>query len=149
MADLNEHHRRKILTTVQYADELLSESLDLLGSAGGALCPRYIRDLSTADSQWVESCAGNIRRQMGQLLQRFGIAVSPPGFRASWALRTKLISLDIAFENLRPHKMRGFGEMDPEASKDLTGTLKEVHQLVSQLLVFLAGAGTIKESGLD
>ena len=39
MADLNEHHRRKILTTIMYADELLSESLDLLGSSGGALCP--------------------------------------------------------------------------------------------------------------
>ncbi|MBZ5499372.1 MAG: dynamin family protein [Acidobacteriia bacterium] len=148
MAGLNENHRRKILTTIQYADELLSESLNLLGATGGALRPRFVRDVSTSESHWVESYAGKIREQMSRLLERFEITVSPPNTLSSWALRTKLMSLDIALEDLYPGQMRGYGEMDPAAGGDLTWTLQEVRRLVSQLLAFLAEASGAQEKRL-
>ena len=148
MAGLNENHRRKILTTIQYADELLSESLNLLGATGGALRPRFVRDVSASEFHWVESYAGKIREQMSRLLERFDIAVSPPNTLSSWALRTKLMSLDIALEDLYPGQMRGYGEMDPAAAGDLTWTLQEVRRLVSQLLAFLAEASGAQEKRL-
>lgn len=148
MAGLNENHKRKILSTIQYADELLSESLNLLGATGGALRPRFVRDVSASESHWVESYAGKIREQMSRLLERFEITVSSPNTLSSWALRTKLMSLDIALEDLYPGQMRGYGEMDPGAAGDLTWTLQEVRRLVSQLLAFLAEASGAQEKRL-
>jgi len=148
MAGLNENHKRKILATIQYADGLLGECLSLLGSAGGALHPRYVRDVTSSETHWVESYADKIREQFMRLLERFDIALSPPGTLSSWALRTKLMSLDIALEDLYPQQMRGYGEMDPEAAGDLTWTLQEVRRLVSQLLAFLAEASGAHERRL-
>ena len=148
MGNLNENHKRKILSTIQYADDLLSESLNLLGSTGGSLRPRYVKDVSASESHWVESYAEKIRVQLSRLLDRFDIEVPPPGTLSSWALRTKLMSLDIALEDLYPGQMRGSGEMDPEAAGDLTWTLQEVRRLVGQLLAFLASAGGAQEKRL-
>ena len=140
MSGLNENHKRKILATVQHVDELLAQSLGLLGASRGTLRPRYVADLSPSESHWVESYADKIREQIARLLERFEIDVPPPATLASWALRTNLVMLDIALEDLYPAKMRGYGEIHPAAAGDLTWTLQEVRRLVAQLLAFLAEA---------
>ena len=140
MAGLNENHKRRILSTLQYADKLLSDSLHVLAPSSRPLFPRNVDDISPAQYHWVEDYAGKIREQMGRLLERFEIERQPPATLSSWTLRTSLITLDIALEDMYPEQMRGYGEMDAAAAGDLSWTIQEIRRLVSQLRAFLSEA---------
>ena len=116
MAGLNKNHKRKIFSTLQYADKLLGDSLHVLAPSSRFLFSRYVDDISPAQYHWVEDYAEKIREQMGRLLERFEIERHPPTTLSSWTLRTNLITLDIALEDIYPEQMRGYGEVDAAAA---------------------------------
>ena len=138
MADLNEHQKRKILTSLQHSDRLLEECLRILTPSARPLFPANLQDVSPAEYHWIESFVEKIKDQFAALLQRFEVEPCPPSVRSSWALQTNLISLDIALEDLNPERLRGYGELDSETAQELSWALGEVRRLVSQLLAFLS-----------
>jgi GTP-binding protein EngB required for normal cell division len=138
MSGLNENHKRRILSTFQYADKLLGESLHILAPSSRSLFSRYVDDMSPAQYHWVEDYVEKIREQMGRLAERFDLEPHPPDTLASWALRTNLTTLDIALEDTYPEQMRGYGEMDAAAAADLSWVLQEIRRLVHQLQSFLS-----------
>jgi GTP-binding protein EngB required for normal cell division len=140
MAGLNENHKRKILSTLRYADKLLGDSLHVLAPSSRSLFSRYVDDILPAQYHWVEDYAEKIREQMGRLLERFEIERRPPTTLSSWTLRTNLITLDIALEDIYPEQMRGYGEVDAAAAGDLSWSIQEIRRLVSQLQAFLSEA---------
>jgi GTP-binding protein EngB required for normal cell division len=138
MADLNEHQKRKILTSLQHSDKVLEECLRIPTPSARPLFPANLQDVSSAEYHWIESYVEKIRDQFADLLRRFEIEPQPPSVRSSWALQTNLISLDITLEDLNPERLRGYGTLDPETSQELSWALGEVRRLVSQLLAFLS-----------
>jgi hypothetical protein len=138
MSGLNENHKRRILAAFQYADELLSQSLNAVAPLRRGLYSRCVADISSSELHWVESYTEKIRQQISSLLERFQISLPSPSTPSSWILKTNLTSLDIALEELYPDQMRGYGEMDQTTASDLTWTLQEVRRLLSQLFAFLA-----------
>jgi GTP-binding protein EngB required for normal cell division len=138
MAGLNENHKRKLLASLQYADRLLQESLGVLTPVSRLLFSRYLPDISPAEQHWIENYADKIREQLAALLRRFDAPPSPPSLLTSWAIRTNLISLSIALEELDPDGLHGYGELDPESARELAWSVGEVRRLVNQLLTFLS-----------
>ena len=148
MTGLNDNHKRRILTSLQYADKLLEESLRALAPGANPLFSGYVRDLSPAQSRWVESYAGKIREQMSRLLEKCAIEAPSPATFSSGKLRTCLTSLDLTLEDIHPEKMRGYGKMDSVAARDLSWTLQEIHELVGRLLTFLSESRGVQARGL-
>jgi hypothetical protein len=134
VARLGEYHKRRILASFQHADELLSKSLHAMAPAQSNSQLRCVQDLSPSETLRIESHIELIREQMRSLLERFQITLPERSTPSSWILKTNLTLLDIAFEDLYPHKMKGYGEMDPGAASELTQSLQEIHGLVSRLL---------------
>jgi GTP-binding protein EngB required for normal cell division len=138
MTGLSDNHKRRILTSLQYADKLLAESLQALTPGAHSLFSGYVQDLSPSQSRWVESYAAKIREQMSVLLETCRIEPPRPTAASSGKLRTSLTSLDVTLEDIYPEKMRGYGKMDAAAARDLSWTLRAVRRLVSQLLTLLS-----------
>ena len=133
MAELGEHHKRRILVTFQRVDELLSQILEVLTHAQSGLQSCYVRDISAAKLPRFESQIELIRRQISGFLERFHISLPKRSTPASWIIKTNLASVDIALEDLYPKKLRGYGDMDSAAASDLTHTLQEIRKLLNQL----------------
>jgi hypothetical protein len=134
VAGLGENHKRRILATFQYADELLSQSLSARATAQTDLQSRGVQDFTPSELLRVESDMERIRQQMRSFLERFQIALPGRSTPSRWILKTNLTSLDLALEELYPRKMRGYGEMGSAAASELERTLQEIRKLVSQLL---------------
>jgi hypothetical protein len=140
MPRLNENHKRRLLSAFQHMDKLLSQSLNAVASMPPGLYSRYIQDLSPSELRHVQSHIEKIREQISGLLKKFEVALPPPTTPSSWILKTNLTSLDIAFEDLYPEKMRGYGDMDQSTAKDLTSELEKMRKHLNQLLAFLGDA---------
>jgi hypothetical protein len=141
MTALNQNHRRRILTSLQYADKLLQESLHALAPAARPLFPGFLQDLPPEKARRVESHAARIREQMAHLLEKCGIDFHMPSTPASGKIRTCLTSLDLTLEDLYPEKLRGYGKMDAASARELSQALQEIRRLVAQLLALLSEPG--------
>lgn len=131
---LNENHKRRLLAAFQQMDKLLNQSEDALSSRPSGLYARYIHDISESDSRKMKNSIEKIREQISGILERFQVAFSPPLKPASWAIKTNLTSLDIAFEDLYPEKMQGYGKMDSKTAHDLTVSIEATRKLLKQLI---------------
>jgi GTP-binding protein EngB required for normal cell division len=148
MTGLSDNHKRRILTSLQYADKLLAESLQALKPGAHSLFSGYVQDLSPSQSRWVESYAAKIRKQMSVLLETCGIDPPPPTAASSGKLRTSLTSLDVTLEDIYPEKLRGYGKMDAAAARDLSWTLRAIRRLVGQLLALLSESREAQDLGV-
>jgi GTP-binding protein EngB required for normal cell division len=148
MTGLSDNHKRRILTSLQYADKLLAESLQALTPGAHPLFSGHVQDLSPSQSRWVESYAARIRKQMSVLLERCQIELPSATTLSSGKLRTNLTSLDVTLEDIYPEKLRGYGKIDSAAAHDLSWTLRAIRRLVSQLLAFLSESKEAQDRSL-
>lgn len=147
MTGLNENYRRRILTSLQYADKLLEDGLHALTPGAKPLFSGFVKDLSAEDSRCVEDYARKIRERMARLLEQCHIELSVPAIPSSGKLRTGLNSMDLTLEDIYPEKMRGYGKMEAAAAKDLSWNLNEIRRLIGLLLSFLSEARSPQEGG--
>jgi hypothetical protein len=141
VARLNENHKRRLVAAFGHADALLNRGLDAVAPLRPSPFPRYIPDMSPSEVNCVASYVDQIRNQIYALMQRFELDIPAPTIASSWVLKTGLISLDIALEDLYPDQMKGYGEIDEETARELMLTLQEIRKLLAQLFDFLADAG--------
>ena len=120
MTGLSHNHKRRILTSLQYADKQLDASLHSLAPSSQPLFSGYIQDLSPAQARYVECYAEKIRMQMTRLLEKCDIEVPSPSTSAMGRVRTSLTSLDLTLEDIHPEKLRGYGKIDSAAARDLS-----------------------------
>jgi hypothetical protein len=140
MSALNENHKRRLSVAFKYADDLLSRSLEAAAPQRSSLYPRYVADVSPPALNHLEQRVEQIREQMRSLLEKWGIEIPSPSKSSSWVVRTNLTMLDVGLEDLFPEKLRGYGEMDKVAAKELTATLHEMRNQLGQLLAYIAEA---------
>jgi hypothetical protein len=131
---LNENHKRRLLAAFQQMDKLLSQSENAMASRPSGLYACYIHDMSASETRKMESSVERIREQISGILERFQIAFPSPSTPASWIIKTNLASLDIAFEDLYPEKMQGYGKMDAKTAHDLTGSIEATRKLLKQMI---------------
>ncbi len=138
MEELSEFHRRRIVVTFQHIDKLLSQSLLALSETPAGLQQPPIHDVPPSRIIKIAGHIEKIRKQMRIFLERFQIALPEPAAPSSWILKTNMASIDMALEDLYPHKMKGYGQIGSTAAKDLTQTVQEIRKQVSRALRDLA-----------
>jgi len=137
---LNEFQARRLRVTCEYIDKLLGEVEEILHvTESKAAFPRFISDITPAQLRTVEDYIARLRLQLARILDGQGIVRERPFIPASRAIHVALGTIDIAVEELKPHYMRGYGDVPEAAATELNGIVGELRSLVSKLDRYLAG----------
>jgi len=129
---LNDSQQSRLRVTCQYIDKLLSDMEDVLHAATSpSPFPRYIVDLNPAQIRLVEDHIRRLRSQLVHALKWQDMKPLPPDIPATRAVLTNLNFIDIAVEELKPHYMRGFGQVPEDAVSELNGVVHELRSLIT------------------
>lgn len=131
---LNENQARRLRVTCQHIDRALSEIENTLSEASSQKAfPEHIPDLSPAQKKTIEDYIARIRARLIHVLEGQGVPVAEPHIPVSRAVRSRLYSIDIAAEELRPKYMAGYGGVPPALATDLDGIAGELQTLAAHL----------------
>lgn len=131
---LNPFQRRHLLTSCQYADKLLSEIESVLvASQSKSPFPRFKPDISPAQAKVVQDYIARMRAQIVRILESQGIPIPAPMFGSVHSIRVTLGFVDIAFDEVRPKRMAGYGPVQPAVATELSGLVDEMQGIASRL----------------
>jgi GTP-binding protein EngB required for normal cell division len=156
---LNESQAKRLRIACEHMDQLLAGIEHILGE--GELepaFPRYIPDITPGQRKTIEDYVARIRARLIMVLDGQGIPRRQGMVRASLAISTTLISMDISAEEMKPRYMKGYGNVSDDTAAELNGIAGELESLIMQLHLFMKqGAGQdprtrmkrLEESGND
>jgi GTP-binding protein EngB required for normal cell division len=137
---LNEAQKRHLLSELKHVDNLLADvEAVLTASASKAAFPKHKADLAPRQIKVIQDYVARLRAQMLRAAEGFGLERSEPPFGSVHSIRTVLTFADIAFEELRPKYMRGYGEVPESVISELNGLADELQGIVSRLDAYLVG----------
>jgi len=136
MTELNENHKRTLLTGFRYVDRLLSDIERIMTTSMDPQSPfeQYVADIRPAQQKIITAEIAHIRAVMCRILESKGIKINHPGVSAAHAVRTTIHFADIAIEEKRPKYMRGYGELTEEAARELNEVASQMQKLLKQIL---------------
>ena len=148
---LNPSQRLHLLTSCQYADKLLSEiEATLVASESRSPFPKFKPDLSPAQAKVVQDYLARMRAQLVRILDNQGIPIPAPHIGSIHSIRVTLGFVGIAFDECRPRRMAGYGELADSAAVEMAGLVDEIQGIVSRLDSYLAqGQSADLEERLD
>ena len=130
--ELNNPQQRRLRVTCQYIDKLLSDiEIVLHAAASKSPFPRYVVDITPAQSRVIEDHIHRLRAQLLRTLAWQHMEPQPPDIPATRAVMTDLAFVDIAIEELKPSYMRGYGAVPEDAVDELNGVVHELRSLVT------------------
>jgi GTP-binding protein EngB required for normal cell division len=136
---LNESQRRHLLSSCQYADKLLSEiEATLVASQSKSPFPKFQPDLSPAQAKVVQDYIARMRAQLVRVLDSQAVPIPAAHIGSVHSIRVTLGFVDIAFDECRPRRMAGYGELADGAAIQIAGLVDEMQGLISRLDSFLA-----------
>src|SRR6266542_5540761 len=136
---LNPSQRLHLLTSCQYADKLLSEiEAVLIASQSRSPFPKFKADLSPAQIKLVQDYVARSRSQLVRVLDGQGVPIPEPAVGSVHSVRVTLGFVDIAFEECRPKRMAGYGEVSPAAATALAGLVNEMQGIIARIDAYLA-----------
>lgn len=140
-ARLNSAQALHLLTTARYADKLFADIEGVLVAAKARSPFRdYKNPLPPGQIKIIEDYLASIRAQLAGVLESQGIALPEPAIDSIHAIRTTLNFVKIAFEDCRPKRMRGYGEVPQSYVRTLNGLVDEMIGAVEKLDTYLAQA---------
>jgi len=131
---LNEYQLRALVASCHHIDKLLADVDDILStSESGSVFPKYVDDLSPAQHKTVQDYIRQLRAQLLRVVAGQGVEPETPKIAASHAIHVALTFVEIAVEELRPGKMRGYGQVSEAGIADLNGLVQELRSSAQQL----------------
>ena len=139
----DEFYIKHLRVTCHHIDSLLGEIEGILyESSSKTAFPEYVKDITPAQQKTIEDYIARIRARLVQVMEGQGISSNQRGVPVSRAVHSRLYTIDIAAEELKPQYMMGFGTIPGTAATELNGIAGELQALVSRLGQFLdQGAG--------
>jgi GTP-binding protein EngB required for normal cell division len=136
---LNPSQRLHLLTSCQYADKLLSEiEATLAASQSKSPFPKFQPDISPAQAKVVQDYIARMRAQLVRILDAQGVAIPAPHIGSVHSIRVTLGFAEIAFDECRPKRMAGYGELAHSAATEIAGLVDEMQGVISRLDSYLA-----------
>jgi GTP-binding protein EngB required for normal cell division len=136
---LNPSQRLHLLTSCQYADKLLAEmEATLATSRSKSPFPKFKPDISPAQAKVVEDYIARMRAQLVRILDSQSVAIPAPHVGSVHSIRVTLGFVDIAFDECRPRRMAGYGELADNAAVEIAGIVDQMRGIVSRLDSYLA-----------
>jgi hypothetical protein len=136
---LNSSHALHLLTSAQHADKLFSEIESVLfASKSKSPFRKYKNALSPAQIKVVEDYLARIRTQMVRVLEAQCVPLPEPQFESVHSIRTTLAFAKMTFDDCKPERMRGYGEIPESKVRELNGLMEEVIGAIDKLDSYLA-----------
>ncbi len=139
LSHLNSSQRLHLLSSAQYADKLLSEiEGTLVASQSKSPFPKFKPDLSRAQAKVVQDYIARMRAQLVRILDSQGVPIPEPHIGSVHSIRVTLGFVDIAFDECRPKRMAGYGELAETVAVEVAGLVDEMQGIISRLDSYLA-----------
>ena len=106
-------------------------------ASGPLPSPEYVNDISTTEAKVVQDYFARIRTAMFGHLKELDIPLDIRRMSRRWAIQTTLQFISIAIAELRPSKLRGYGELRQEAPSLITKTCEDLDRLIDQVMAYL------------
>jgi len=136
---LNPSQRLHLLSSCQYADKLLSEiEATLVASQSKSPFPRFKPDISPAQAKVVQDYIARMRAQLLRVLDSQGVPIPAPNIGSVHSIRVTLGFADIAFDECRPKRMTGYGDLADTAAVEIAGLVDEMQGIIARLDSYLA-----------
>jgi len=131
-------HLNSLRSSFKYVDRLLSEGLAFLApSADGVIFTEIRPDASPVQREVITDQVARVRRTLREALDACGIAVPEPSIGALWALRTHLLTVEIALEEIDPEKLRGYGELDEAGTARIAAAIAQIRAPLAEINTYI------------
>jgi GTP-binding protein EngB required for normal cell division len=132
--NFNESHKRRLLASARYADDLLSDIEAILNAAESkSLFPKYRPDVALHQARLIRAHSSRFRAHLGRSLSALGISHHETHLGALHSIRVTLMMLRITAEEMAPEHLRGYGELSEAAEAELRGLSSELEGLIGSL----------------
>ncbi|MEP0848753.1 MAG: dynamin family protein [Phycisphaerae bacterium] len=135
---MNAFHRQHVASTFRTIDQRLTE-IEAILLAVGAESPlsTYVMDVGPMERQATAGYIKRIREKMWWVTKQLEVHDDRRRTSAAWALRTALLGAMIDLVDLEPHRMRGYGEVNPESAPKLAAACADLQRLFNSLDAYL------------
>jgi len=138
MVDLNDNHKRHLLSTFRYLDEVLDQAEHIMASSRSRTAfPRYVLDTAPVQRKVLVDYFARFREALLAALPDLALVPGTPEVSTLHALRVQIIAADIALEDTSASSMRGYGPLSAEATAALERVVAELRGQLQRIGAFL------------
>jgi len=132
--ELGENHKRHVLSTFQYIDDLFADMEQMLATARSSrLYKEYELDVTPEKQMELQRAITEFRTLMSRIQAELNITPRPPHVSAVRAVLAFFTFIDIALEELQPRHMRGYGELSAGTTVQLETLVAEMRSLLERM----------------
>jgi hypothetical protein len=124
-----------LLATFHHIDGLLADIEDILDCAQtSSVLPQYLADFDAPTRDEIERQIRDFRAAMVAMLEKEGIRTHGREISALHAIASTVDFIELAIDDLRPERMRGYGEVSEASKRSLEEMAGKLAQLTKTLL---------------
>ena len=138
MVDLNGDHKRHLLSTFRYLDEVLDQAEHIMTSSRSTTAfPRYAPDIKPVQRKVLVDHFARLREALLTALSDLGLVAGTAEISTLHALRAQIMAADIALEDTSAESMRGYGPLSAEVGAAVTRVVVELRGQFERMRAFL------------
>lgn len=134
----NEPQRRRLLASATHIDKLLLDIDEILSASTTGFFPKYKNPLTPVQVRVVRDYIKRLRQQIVRVLADLEVPLSEPRFDSTFSIRVTLQFVEIALEEIAPHRLAGYGSVPEPLVKPLAGGIQEMKGIVRQMDSYLS-----------
>ena len=129
MTALAENHKHALLSRLRRIDNLLRE-LEYRTHPGSieSAFEEEISDWTCEKRRIVFDWIAEVRVLLKSIIERKGLVAAPSTASAAWLVQTSVDLMLSVVDELRPERMRGYGELSGEACRELDDIISDLRQ---------------------
>jgi hypothetical protein len=129
MTALAENHKRALLSRLRRIDNLLREiEYRTLPDGIESAFEEEISGWTVAKRRIVFDWIAEVRELLNSIIERRGLAAAPSAASAAWLIQTRVDLMLNVVDELRPDRMRGYGELSGEACQELEDIISDLRR---------------------
>jgi|GEM_PF-3422160 len=138
LTDLDQNHRRALLSRLHRIDDLLIELERCLDPAGGSIFSPSPAGLTLSQQQEIGQCVKKSRRRFHDYIRSQGLDAPSPPSGAAPTIRSAVSSMAMLAEELRPDRMRTYGRLSADDRRALEAAADVLQDMLSEIRTCLS-----------
>lgn len=134
----NEPQKRRLVSSASYIDKLLLDIEQILSASSSGGFPKYKNPLAPVQVRVVRDYIKRLRQQIVRVLADLDVGLPEPRFDSSFSIRVTLQFIEVALEEIAPHRLIGYGSVPESLMKPLAGGIQEMKGIVRQMESYLS-----------
>jgi hypothetical protein len=135
------NHERRLLTTFQHVDEIVSHAVARLDAAATpSPLSEFVPDAQPGQHQLATESLNELRDLMRGFLETHHVPLPERNLSALWAAETACLHANLTVQELRASAMRGCGKLSPDAEAELETLVDRLSDLLQRMSEVFARA---------